>query len=118
VYPRFLARTAAIFGPRPRHEIGIVLQDGGALLEELLEVLGLPGDGRCLKRLDGPQRDIASLDVRHVLGRQQRAEPLAVIPATPSQAPARASSRLTGARGLGSSAMGVTLALKRKDLLL
>jgi hypothetical protein len=31
----------------------MVLQDGAPLLEELLEVLGLPGDGRRLERLDG-----------------------------------------------------------------
>jgi hypothetical protein len=51
--------------------------------------------------------DAAGLNVRHVLGLSRQRNTSGVMPATPSQAARSASSRLVGARGLGSGRTAV-----------
>lgn len=67
--PREVAvmRAASSLGLGTRQS-RIVFEDAGLLLEELLEALGLPGDGGL--RLDSPQRNVAGHDVAQVLGGQ------------------------------------------------
>jgi hypothetical protein len=49
-------------------QTGVVLRDCGALLEELAEVLSLPGNGGLFVLLDGLRREVTAGDVGEVLG--------------------------------------------------